>query len=99
MRVIAYSPLGNMNSIYNSSLPRLLQDSLPLLFAESEGLTVAQFTLLWNINSGVIVIPKSELTEKVVENFHAQSVHLTPEDMEFRNSLNRKARFNNRSKE
>ncbi|RAQ54169.1 hypothetical protein AFGD_005406 [Aspergillus flavus] len=97
MRVIAYSPLGNMNSIYNSSLLPLLQDPSLLALAERKGLTVAQLALAWNMHRGVIVIPKSEHTERVVENFHAQSVHLTAEDMEFLNGLDRKARFNNPS--
>ncbi|PYH99212.1 putative dihydrodiol dehydrogenase [Aspergillus ellipticus CBS 707.79] len=99
MRVIAYSPLGNMNPIYNSSLTPLLKDPSLLSFADRKGLTVAQLALAWNMHRGVIVIPKSEHTERVAENFHAQSVSLTAEDIEFLNSLDRKSRFNNPSKE
>ncbi|KAE8373710.1 putative dihydrodiol dehydrogenase [Aspergillus bertholletiae] len=99
MRVIAFSPLGNMNPIYNSSHTPLLQDEFLLSFAERKGLTVAQLALAWGMHRGVVVIPKSEHTDRVAENFEAQYVQLTADDMKTLNGVDEKARFNNPSEE
>ncbi|PYI28100.1 putative dihydrodiol dehydrogenase [Aspergillus indologenus CBS 114.80] len=99
LRVIAFSPLGNMNQIYNSSHTPLLEDDSLVRYAKGKGLTVAQLALAWNMHRGVVVIPKSEHVARVAENFHAQSVHLTREDMVNLQRIDEKQRFNNPSTE
>ncbi|KAJ5722261.1 dihydrodiol dehydrogenase [Penicillium malachiteum] len=95
LRVIAYSPLGNMNPIYQSSAMPLLNDPFLSKIADKKGITVAQLALAWNMHRGVIVIPKSDHGERVLENFEAQSVVLSDEEMKAIDSNDRKMRFNN----
>ena len=99
MRVIGYSPLGNMNSIYNSSHSPLLQDPLLLSLAQRKGVSVAQLVLAWGMHRGVVVIPKSDHTDRVAENFEAQSVHLTAEDIKTFDRMDEKLRFNDPSQQ
>ncbi|KAJ5654948.1 dihydrodiol dehydrogenase [Penicillium lividum] len=95
LRVIAYSPLGNMNPIYQSSATPLLNDPFLSEMADKKGVTVAQLALAWNMHRGVIVIPKSDHGERVLENFKAQSIILADEEMEAIDSNDRKMRFSN----
>ncbi|KAJ5219926.1 dihydrodiol dehydrogenase [Penicillium chermesinum] len=95
LRVIAYSPLGNMNPIYQSSATPLLDDPFLSEMANKKGITVAQLVLAWNMHRGVIVIPKSDHGERVLENFQAQSIVLTEEEVQAISSNDRKTRFSN----
>lgn len=99
IRVIAYSPLGNMNPIYHSSETPMLQDPLLVSLAEEKGISVAQLVLAWGMHRGVIVIPKSEHVARVSENLQAQHVRLTAEEMQVIDARDEKHRFNNPSQE
>ena len=44
--------------------------------------TVAQIILRWLTQRGVVAIPKSVRTERIVENFNVFDVEISPEDME-----------------
>ena len=50
--------------------------------AEELGRTPAQVTLRWEIQHGIIVIPKSVTTERVVSNLDVMDFELTPAQME-----------------
>ncbi|OQE40996.1 hypothetical protein PENCOP_c005G05905 [Penicillium coprophilum] len=95
LRVIAYSPLGNMNPIYEASDTPLLQDPFLTPLAQKNGVTVAQLSLSWNMHRGVVVIPKSEHKDRVFENLQAQFVRLSDDDVQAINAYDQKARFNN----
>jgi amidase len=99
LRVIAFSPLGNMNPIYESSSPPLLKDDFLTSIAQKKGITVAQLVLAWSMHRGVIVIPKSDHEERVAENWEAQRVVLTDDEVASITAYDKKLRFNNPSTE
>lgn len=55
--------------------------------------TPAQIVLRWNLQRGIIVIPKSVHRERIFENSQIFDFSLSDEDMELINSLNRNQRF------
>jgi amidase len=99
IRVIAYSPLGNMNPIYHSSETPMLQDPSLVSLADRKGISVAQLVLAWGMHRGVVVIPKSEHVARVSENLQAQHVRLTAEEIQIIDARDEKHRFNNPSQE
>jgi len=99
IRVIGYSPLGNMNPIYRSTPTPMLEDPILQSLAKSKGLSVAQLVLAWGMHRGVVVIPKSVHEDRVAENFQAQNVRLTEDEMNIIDNYDQKLRFNNPSEE
>ncbi len=49
--------------------------------AQAHNKTVGQVILRWNVQRGVVVIPKSVHKERVIENFNIWDFELTPEEM------------------
>jgi 2,5-diketo-D-gluconate reductase A len=49
--------------------------------AETHGKSVGQVVLRWNIQRGVVAIPKSVRTERIAENFNVFDFELTDDDM------------------
>ncbi|WP_323089780.1 aldo/keto reductase [Allobaculum sp. JKK-2023] len=49
--------------------------------AQSHNKSVGQVILRWNIQRGVVVIPKSVHKERIIENFNIWDFELTPEEM------------------
>lgn len=66
--------------------------ALPELVAigEKYGKTAAQVMLRWNIQRGVVVIPKSTHRERMEENFNVFDFELTEEDMDVISGLDKK---------
>lgn len=93
--MIAYSPLGNLNPIYDSHLPSILEDSFWQSIASKKNCTVAQAVLGWGVQRGTVVIPKSVHEARIVENWGANDVHFTREEMAEIAKQDKKARFNN----
>jgi len=50
--------------------------------AKQYGKTVGQVVLRWNVQRGIVVIPKSVRKERMIENFHIFDFELSNDDME-----------------
>jgi len=98
IQVIAYSPLANLNPIYDSDQPPILKDPFWVKLAENKNVTVAQAVLAWGMQRGVIVIPKSVHEARIVENLGSEMVRLSSEEMEMVSKHDKKIRYNNPSK-
>ena len=70
----AWSPLGS------SKVP-LLEDEVLIWIAGKYGKSPAQVVLRWNIQKGVVVIPKSSSKERQAENFDIFDFELTQEEI------------------
>jgi alcohol dehydrogenase (NADP+) len=100
IKVIAYSPLGNLNPTYNgthSNLPSILEDKFWISLAKEKNITVPQAVLGWNRARGVSVIPKASSKEHIVENL-GSVVEFSDEEMALISGQDRGARFNDPSK-
>ncbi len=80
--VEAWSPLGS------SKVP-LLEDELLNNIGEKYGKSSAQVVLRWNIEKGVIAIPKSSNKKRQAENLDIFNFRLTPEEINQIDSLDR----------
>ena len=76
----AWSPLGGGR--YSPFTNEMLKD-----IADAHGKTIAQVVLRWNVQRGVVVIPKSVHKERIKENFDIWDFTLTGEEMETISSL------------
>jgi len=81
IHVVAYSPLGKTGSKYQAKsdllhLPELIR------IAEKYKRTPAQIALKWQIQRGVIVIPKSITPERIRSNIDVTDFELEKEDCE-----------------
>ena len=70
--VEAYSPLGTGKVLQNETLQQI---------AEKYGKSVAQITLRWELQNGIIVIPKSTNPERIRQNLDVFDFVLNDEDM------------------
>ena len=84
--VMAYTPLGRMN-------PALISNPLLESLAGKYGKTVPQIILRWHIQSGFIVIPKSESPVRIQQNANVFDFCLSSADMAAINALNCDMRF------
>ncbi|KAI1461867.1 putative dihydrodiol dehydrogenase [Annulohypoxylon moriforme] len=100
IKVIAYSPLGNTNPIYNghhAGLPALLEDPFWKDLAAKKNATVAQLVLAWGMQRGTVVIPKSVHNEHILENIGAKGIKFDSIEMHSIRLQDKKARMNNPS--
>jgi len=95
MRVIAYSPLANLNPHYDSGLPSILDDPFWEQMAEKKNATIPQAVLAWGLQRGTVVIPKSVHEEYIRENLGALSIVYAEEEMMQIATQDRKVRMNN----
>ncbi|KAM5188829.1 aldo-keto reductase family 1 member D1 isoform 1-T1 [Callospermophilus lateralis] len=93
--VVAYSPLGTSRNPHwvNVSSPPLLNDALLNSLGKKYRKTAAQVALRFNIQRGVVVIPKSFKPERIKENFQIFDFSLTEEEMKSIEALNTNIRF------
>ncbi|XP_062956154.1 aldo-keto reductase family 1 member D1 isoform X3 [Cynocephalus volans] len=93
--IIAYSPLGTCRNPrwVNVSSPPLLKDAYLNSVGKKYNKTAAQVVLRFNIQRGVVVIPKSFNPERIKENFQIFDFSLTEEEMKEIEALNRNVRF------
>ena len=86
IKLEAWSPLGGQGS-------DLMQNKVLVSLAEKHGRTPAQIIIRWNIQRGVIVIPKSVHKERIVSNFNVFDFELSKEDMELIGTLEAGRRY------
>nr|KAF6337771.1 aldo-keto reductase family 1 member D1 [Pipistrellus kuhlii] len=93
--IVAYSPLGtSRNPLWvNVSLPPLLNDELLTSLGKKYNKTAAQVALRFNIQRGIVVIPKSFNPERIKENFQVFDFSLTEEEMKSIEALNKNVRL------
>ncbi|OGU60075.1 MAG: glyoxal reductase [Ignavibacteria bacterium RBG_13_36_8] len=80
----AYSPLMQ---------GKMLSDSLITTLADKYSKTPAQIILRWNIQKGVVTIPKSATEERILSNSQIFDFEISPEDMKSIDGLDRKERI------
>jgi alcohol dehydrogenase (NADP+) len=101
IKVIAYSPLANLNPTYNgthSELGSILEDPFWKELAANKSVSVAQAVLGWGVQRGTVVIPKSTHKGRIEENIGALKVRYSDEEMVRVLEQDRRARFNDPSK-
>lgn len=76
--VEAWSPLGRA---------RVLENPLLVELAEKYGRSVAQICLRWELQNGVLPLPKSVNPKRIEENIHVWDFELTPDDMALISSM------------
>ena len=72
--VTAYSPLRQANG--------LLRDPVLNEIAQKKGMTAAQVALKWNVQRGVVVIPKTLSPKRMAENLDIFKYQLTQDEMD-----------------
>jgi alcohol dehydrogenase (NADP+) len=80
----AYAPLGSADRperLKKENEPSLLAHPAVLALSEKSGATPAQVLLCWGLSRRTVVIPKSVTPQRIKENFQAQNVVLSPEDL------------------
>lgn len=70
----------------------LLDQELLQKIADKHGKSVAQIILRWDIQNGVVTIPKSTKEHRIIENASVFDFELTPEEMEQIDGLNQNLR-------
>ncbi|KAJ5251646.1 hypothetical protein N7489_002056 [Penicillium chrysogenum] len=100
IHVTQYSPFGNQNEIYGSREDhgQLVNDKTLVEIGKKYGKTSNQVALAWGIAHGRSVIPKSKSPERITQNFDI-AFELEPEDIEKIDSIDKKLRFNDSSKD
>ncbi|XP_029350806.1 3-oxo-5-beta-steroid 4-dehydrogenase isoform X2 [Echeneis naucrates] len=93
--VVGYSPLGTSRdaSWVNLKCPPLLEDELLVSIAKKYNKTTAQVTLRFNMQRGVVVIPKCFTPDHIKENFAIFDFSLSEAEMEAIGNLNKDIRF------
>lgn len=90
----AYSPLGNPGSTANQATNKdqLLKDPVVNRLAQKYGKNVGQILLKFQAQRGIIVIPKSVSSDRIISNIQIFDFELTPEEIEELESLDRNYR-------
>ena len=82
----AWSPLGGTTPDISSNV--VLQEPLLTSIGDKYGKSPAQIILRWNIDLGIVTIPKSVTPSRIKENFDIFDFELTKDDITAVDSLN-----------
>ena len=72
---------------------RILSDKVINQLADKYNKTPAQIVLRWDIQKGVVTIPKSVKNERIISNFQIFDFELSQEDMSLIDSLDKNERI------
>ena len=84
----AYSPLGKAGATKYAVKSDVLNNPELVRIAQKHGVTSSQVTLKWQVQRGVVVIPKSVTPERIRSNFQLGNLTLDQEDMAAIDALN-----------
>ena len=85
IHVTAYSPLGSMDrpeSMKKSGEPMPLENETIKSVAAAHEVSPAQILIAWALQRGTSVIPKSTNPKRLLENFDAQTITLSTQEMD-----------------
>ena len=89
IEVTAYSPLGGTGHADISPLT----DPAVLEIAKNHDKSPAQVLIKWGLQRGLVVIPKTTNSDRIKENYEAQSFELSDDEMKKIFSLNKNQRY------
>ena len=101
IKVIAYSPLANLNPTYDRKYPEvppIIEDEFWVGMGKRKNCTAAQAVLGWGMARGTTVIPKSVHERFIVENLGSVNVSFSVAELAEVAVEDRKMRFNDPSK-
>ena len=92
--VTAYAPLGSGDRATKANdEPHLLTNKTITLIAEQHQSTAAQILLAWQLQRGIIVIPKSTNATRIAENLAALDIQLSNNEITMIDQLNQDYRY------
>eukprot|EP01095_Lingulamoeba_sp_RSL-Kostka_P015510 TRINITY_DN7159_c0_g1_i1.p1 TRINITY_DN7159_c0_g1~~TRINITY_DN7159_c0_g1_i1.p1 ORF type:complete len:311 (+),score=131.82 TRINITY_DN7159_c0_g1_i1:60-992(+) len=91
--VTAYSPLGSPGTASCSNMDRVLDDEVLTGIAEKYNKTTAHVCIRFQIQSGVVVIPKSVTPSRIISNNDVWDFELTDDEMEAIRNIDRSQRY------
>lgn len=90
----AYSPLGSPDRAWRQSHePVVLEEPVIRSLADKYGKSPAQVIIRWQVQRGVLVIPKSVTPSRIMENIQVFDFALTEEEMDQIGSLDKNWRY------
>jgi alcohol dehydrogenase (NADP+) len=92
----AYAPLGSFDrpAVFKAKdEPNLLHDTVIVDIAKTKDATPAQVLISWALNRGMSVIPKSVNPGRIAQNFQAQQIRLSDDEMKRISKLERGYRY------
>lgn len=96
IHLTAYSPLGSFDrsaALKGTDEPNLFDHPIIKDVAKKHGVSEAQVLIKWAMQRGTAVIPKSVNAERLKQNFEAQQLVLSDEDMQMLAHVDRHYRF------
>ncbi|XP_060891856.1 aldo-keto reductase family 1 member D1-like isoform X2 [Labrus mixtus] len=93
--IVGYCPIGSSRdaSWVNVKCPPMLEDKLLVSIGKKYNKSSAQVALRFNVQRGVVVIPKSFSPERITHNFQIFDFSLTEDEMKAVEALNKNIRF------